>query len=49
MKVKIFAESSISKLEEKISYFLRDNKEIEIISTNQSNNERLAIFTIIYK
>lgn len=48
MKVKTFCESSAEKIEEKIKYFLQDDK-IEIITTNQSINDRLVMFTIIYK
>jgi hypothetical protein len=48
MKVKTFCESSAQKVEEKIKYFLSENN-IEIVSTNQSINDRIVLFTIIYK
>ena len=48
MKVKTFCESSAQKIEEKIKFFLEENN-IEIITTNQSINDRLVLFTIIYK
>lgn len=48
MKVKIFCESSAVKVEVQIGVFLEQNK-IEIITTNQSINDRLVVFTIIYK
>lgn len=48
MKVKIFCESSSKKVEDQIRFFLEENL-IEIITTNQSINDRLVMFTIIYK
>jgi hypothetical protein len=48
MKVKMFCESSAVKLEVMVGVFLEENQ-IEIITTNQSINDRLVMFTIIYK
>jgi hypothetical protein len=49
MKVKCFECDKSSVLELEIYYFFRDNKNIKIISTNQSLNQWTIVFTIIYE
>jgi len=49
MEVKCFECSKTSILELEIKWFLSGHKNIKIITTNQSLNERNVVYTIIYE
>lgn len=49
MKIKIFKGLSSIDIENNINYFLKDNKNINIINITQSQNDKVLIISILYK